>query len=338
MLKPLLCFFNPILEPVAKPDLAQPLLTQPPLDYFVSRPPVCRILSPCHALALRRICLNMESEAACNAGCLETDPLLGHIGSFSSGRSEVGNFIPRRWSQLQGLIPFWVYPCALNTARLGTQRPQHLEQEVPEFLWNNCFPDSPTSKPDPKRGWCGLPRRCICRRLTLQVTPQEKWILQYITHPLTPCTLHQSSDGSNPTLSLTVSQGTGNVTKRQKIKVINPQVVGRNTARKHNSEIPSPPHKLKKMSDVPWAIYCSVWAFVSSTGQLNREFLGDIPNTDTALKVSRQGDAQRGLVVSCSMATFLKCASCLTGRSRSDMDTQPRLISHTFISPSCDLQ
>lgn len=227
-------------------------LDSAPLDYFVSRPPVCRILSPCHALALRRICLNMESEAACNAGCLENDPVLGHSGSFSQFHTETLEPVAR-----------------FDTFLSLPVRPEH------RTPWNTTPTASGARGPR-------IPMKQLFSRLSQKQARSEAWLMRsppetlksqlYLSkanaasnaarkvnptahhasarRPLTPCTLHQSSDGSNPTLSLSVSQGTGNVTKRQKIKLLNPQVVGRNTARKHNSEIPSPHHKLQW-----WAMY-----------------------------------------------------------------------------------
>lgn len=66
----------------------------------------------------------------CNAGCLENDPVLGHNGSPSDEREWSWQFHTEVGARLQGSIPCWVSPCALNNTRLGTKRPQHLEQKV----------------------------------------------------------------------------------------------------------------------------------------------------------------------------------------------------------------
>lgn len=68
--------------------------------------------------------------------------------------------------------------------------------------------------------------------------------------PLPPWTSHQSSDRSNSTLISTFSRCTKNVTNRLRNRILNSQVVGRNTARNHNSETPFPHHKLQR-----WAMY-----------------------------------------------------------------------------------
>lgn len=58
---------------------------------------------------------------------MENDPVLGKSSNEREwswqSHTDVG-------ARLQDSIPCWVYPCALNTTRLGTKPPQHLGQGV----------------------------------------------------------------------------------------------------------------------------------------------------------------------------------------------------------------
>ena len=252
-----------LICPVSKFDLAHPLLTQPPLDCLVSRPPVCRNI----IASSRFVCCtcvsspknpsdNGERSGTCNSGCLDNGGFLSLAiidGLWVKG-DKVGNFTPRRWSLLARLHTLILsLPGRLKHHTTLNKSPQHLEQvrirrsamkrifprfsqkqfRSPEACWMQCPPESTKSK-------LYLPKANGARK----VNPTAHHPSARRTFP--PWKSHQGNDGTTSTLVGRFLWGTRIVTNDQDIKF---SIAGRNTARNHNSEIGSPHHKLQR-----WAI------------------------------------------------------------------------------------
>lgn len=122
------------------------------------------------------------------------------------------------------------------------------------------------------------------------------------------------------------------------MKILNSLVVGRNTGRNNNSEITSPHHKLQR-----WAMYSTISPMLLSLsvrvehGPTQDRFFVYVPCTPYGYSFENP-QARRRTTRSCGqLFRAHSWVSWSTGRSRSDVDTQPQFTSHASIPPSCDL-